>query len=67
MFLHLPLISFLDEVYTEVVDMNVEDNMHDENMNDIFMHWSYEEIIYCSNVTLEHIDDKKRIIEDNMW
>ena len=57
----------LVEVYTEVVDMNVEDNMHDENMNEIFMHWSYEEIRYCSKLMLQQIDDEKCTTEDNMW
>ena len=47
--------------------MNVEDDMHDEHVNEIFMRWSFEEIRYCSNLMLQQIDDEKRTTEDNMW
>ena len=47
--------------------MNVEDDMHDEHVNEIFMHWSFEKIRYYSNLMLQQIDDDKRITEDNMW
>ena len=46
--------------------MNVEDNMHDENMNEIFSHWSFEEIRYYSNIMwqqpkfLEEVQDMLR-------
>ena len=57
----------LAEVYTEVVDMNVEDNMHDEHVNGIFKYWSYEEIKYYFDLMLQQIDDEKRTTKDNMW
>ena len=47
--------------------MNVEYDMHDEHVNVIFMHWSFEEIKYYSNIMLQQIDHEKRTIEDNMW
>ena len=42
----------LDEVYTKVVDMNVEVSMHDEHVNEIFRYWSFEEIKYYSHLML---------------
>ena len=36
--------DFFDKVYIEVIEMNVEDNMHDEHMKEIFRYWSFEEI-----------------------
>ena len=57
----------LDEIYTEDVDMNDEDDMHDEHVNEILMHWSFEEIRYYSNPMLQRIDDEKSTTEYNMW
>ena len=47
--------------------MNVEDDMHDEHVNEIFMRLSFEEIIFYSNPMLQKIDDEKSTTEDNMW
>ena len=57
----------LDEIYTEDVDMNDKDDMHDEHVNEIFRYWSFEEIRYYSNLMLQQIDDEKHTTEDNMW
>ena len=47
--------------------MNVEDDMHDEHVNEIFMHWIFEEIRYYSNIMLQQMDDEKHTTEDNIW
>ena len=47
--------------------MNVEDDMHDEHVNELFMYWSFEELRYYSNPMLKQIDDEKRTTKDNMW
>ena len=31
----------INEVYTEIIDVNVEDIMHDEHVNEIFKYWSF--------------------------
>ena len=38
--------------------MNIEDIMHDEDVNEIFRYWSFEEIDYY--LMLHQIDDEKR-------
>lgn len=57
----------LDEVCIEAVEMNVEDNMHDEEIIEIFKYWSPEEmkLYYC--IVLQQIDDKNSTTKDNMW
>ena len=57
----------LVEVYTVAVDMNVEDNMHDEHVKEILMRSSFEEIRYYSNPMLQKIDDEKSTTEGNRW
>lgn len=81
MCLHLPLnfkgqLNFLeawlatpcfDEVQKEVVEMNIEDSMHDEEIYEIFRYWSFEEMELYYGLMLQQIDDEKHTTKDNMW
>lgn len=57
----------LDKVYIEVAEMNVEDTMHDEEINEIFKYWSPEEMKMYYGVILQWIDDEKCTTKENMW
>lgn len=48
--------------------MNVDDNIDDENINDIFMKWSCEEIFFVYKLILQqNIDDEKNTKKYDMW
>ena len=47
--------------------MNVEDNINDEKINEIFKFWSPEEILFYYNLMLQQIDDEKSTTKDNVW
>lgn len=56
-----------DEVYIEAAKKNVEDNMHDEHVNEILRYWSFAERKFYSHVMLQQIDDEKHTTKDDMW
>ena len=60
-------IPCLDEVCIEAIEMNVEDNMHDEEINEIFRYWSPKEMELYYGIMLQQINDGKSTTEDNMW
>ena len=39
--------------------MNFEDNMHEEHVTEIFKYWSFEEMVYYSDLMLQQIVDEK--------
>ena len=47
--------------------MNVEDDMHDEHVNEIFTHCIFEEIKHYSNIMLQQIDHENHNMEESMW
>lgn len=47
--------------------MNLEDNMHDEQINEIFRYWSREEMKLYYSLMLQQIEDEKDTTEDSMW
>lgn len=49
----------LDELYIEGAEMNLEDNMHDEQINEIFRYWSPEEMKLYYGLMLLQIGDEK--------
>jgi len=64
----------VDDVCIKDVVTNVEDNMADiknENVNEIFVYWSSEDIKFYYELLLQQIDnqsinDKEQTIEDEM-
>ena len=58
---------FLNEVCIEVSKINVEDNIDDGQINEIFGYWSREEILFYYNLMLQQIDDEKSTTKHNMW
>jgi len=51
----------LDDICIEVVEMNVEDNIDDEEINEIFRYWSLEEMKLFYGLMLQKIDDKSAL------
>ena len=43
----------IDEVCIEAIEMNFEDNIHDEEINEFFRYWSPEEIFFYYNLMLQ--------------
>ena len=41
--------------------MNTEDNMHDEEINEIFRYWSLEEMKLFYGLMLQNIDDESAL------
>lgn len=47
--------------------MNVEDNIDDEKINEIFRYYNFEEIFFYYKLMLEKIDDEDLTTKDDMW
>lgn len=48
--------------------MNVEDNINDEQINEIFKYWSLEEMkLYYRLMLQKKMDDENNTTEDDMW